>query len=220
MQRRAWLRVGLGLVGVMGLGFASFAALLFLYPRPEDTTAPSVFSGDGAALDYCSLPELDGSGLRADDIPKAFTPGCGWETWPMPVLDDCTEPLAEGVQDLRGLWAGMAGDRFHVERIEQCGNRTVVTTAGIIHDFVTDGSLANGSRDVEPPRCMNTWVAIEWRDEVLAFRPFGLPFVVVTRELRDDQLVWNYPRMGEAVLDRLCFVPDEAQSSSFGRGSS
>lgn len=58
----------------------------------------------------------------------------------MPILEGCTEPLAEGVVDLRGLWQGRAGDRVHVERIEQCGNRTVVTTSGIVHDFVTDGT--------------------------------------------------------------------------------
>lgn len=207
-SRRTWLRFGLLLLVGASLSAVSFAALLFLYPRPADTTSPSVFAGDGADLDYCEPPVLDGDGLLAADIPKAFTPGCGWETWPMPVLEGCAEPLAEGVVDLRGLWAGQAGDRFHVERIEQCGNRMVVTAAGIIHDFVTDGTLANGSRDIEPPRCLNTWVAIEWRNEVLEFRPFGLPFVAVTRELRGDQLVWSYPRVGEVTLDRICRVPE------------
>ena len=184
--------------------------MLFLYPRPTDTTAPEVFVGDGASLDYCALPALDGSGLDSSDIPKAFTPGCGWDTWPMPVLDDCTEPLAEGVVDIRGLWRGRAGDRDHVERIEQCGNRTVVTAAGIIHDFVTDGTLRNGSRDIEPPRCMNTWVAIEWHQGILQFRPFGLPFVLVTRELQDGDLVWNYPGVGEVRMERICRVPGAA----------
>ena len=133
----------------LAVSVAGALSLLFLYPRPHDTTAPAVFAADGAQLDYCELPVLDGTGLDAADIPKAYTPGCGWEKWPMPVLDGCTEPLAEGVVDLRGLWRGRAGDRDHVERIEQCGNRTVVTAAGIIHDFVTDGTLRNGSRDIE-----------------------------------------------------------------------
>ncbi len=198
-------------LAVVAVGLA--LSMLFLYPRPRDTTSPAVFASDGAALDYCTLPVLDGTGLEAADIPKAYTPGCGWETWPMPILDGCTEPLAEGIVDLRGLWRGQARGRDHVERIEQCGNRTVVTAAGIIHDFVTDGTLRNGSRDIEPPRCMNTWVAIEWQDEVLSFRPFGLPFVLVTRELQGDQLVWNYPRVGEVRMDRICRVPDARSSS-------
>ncbi len=182
--------------------------VLFYYPRPEDTTAASVFAGDGAALDYCRLPELDGSGLSSADIPKAYTPGCGWESWPMPVLADCTEPLAEGVHDLRGLWQSTGEPApGHLERIEQCGNRTVVTSSGIIHDFITDGTLRNGSRDVEPPRCMNTWVAIEWRGPVLSFRPFGLPKVLVTRERKGEELVWSYPRVGEVRMKRICQVP-------------
>ena len=108
------LRAGLTALAVVLLALG----MLFLYPRPVDTTAADVFAGDGAGLDYCELPVLDGSGLLASDIPKAYTPGCGWETWPMPVLAGCTEPLAEGVVDLRGLWRGQAGNRDHVERIE------------------------------------------------------------------------------------------------------
>ncbi len=187
--------------------------MLFLYPRPADTTAPAVYAGDGSELDYCELPELHGGGSTAAEILKAYSPPvtggpCGWERWPMPVLAGCTEPLAEGVVDLRGLWRGTAGGRDHVERIEQCGNRTVVTTSGILHDFFTDGTLRNGSRDVEPPRCMNTWAAIEWKDEVLEFRPFGLPFVAVTRRMDGDQLLWKYPGAEELRMDRICRVPD------------
>ena len=39
----------------------------------------------------------------ADDIPKAFTPGCGYTQTPMPILSECTEPLAEGVVDAGAL---------------------------------------------------------------------------------------------------------------------
>jgi hypothetical protein len=166
-----------------------------------------VFAADGAAVDYCALPELDGSGLAAADIPKAFTPGCGWDRWPMPVLANCREPLAPGVVDLRGLWRSVSQGFDHVERIEQCGNRTVVTSSGIIHDFYTDGTVANGSRDIEPPSCMNTWVSIEWEDEVMQFHPFGLPYVIVTRERQGEQLVWHYPRVGEVRMERICKVP-------------
>ena len=116
-----WL---LALVAVLvgGLLFYSFAL-----PRPPDTTDPAIFLQDGRSVNYCDLPDLDGSGKSADDIPKAYTPGCSYTNIPMPVLAECTEPLTEGVIDMRGLWLGVSGRVGHLERIEQCGNRVVVT---------------------------------------------------------------------------------------------
>lgn len=184
--------------------------MLFVYPRPVDTTQAQVFASDGAELDYCNLPDLDGSGVMAADIPKAFTPGCGWTRWPMPVLAQCTEALAPGVGDLRGLWRSTSPAGLdHVERVEQCGNRTVVTSAGIIHDFITDNTLANGSRDIEPPGCTNTWVSIEWHNGVQKYHPFGLPYTIVTRQRQGEELVWNYPATGEVRMKRICSVPPE-----------
>lgn len=198
--------IALFLVVAVG-GLASF---LFLAPRPVDTTDVSIFEGDASLIDYCDLPELDGSGLNAAQIPKAYTPGCGWETFPQPILAGCTEPLADGVVDMRGLWLAEAGAVGHVERIEQCGDRTVVTTSGIIHDFHTDGTLANGSRDVEPPRCLNTLASIEFNDQgVMEFSPFGLPFTIVTRRMDGDTLVWTYPAVdGDTRMKRICKLPD------------
>ena len=181
--------------------------MLFGYPRPANTTDPAIFSASGAEVDYCDLPDLNGKGKWAADIPKAYTPGCGWDEWPMPVLADCTEPLAPEADDLRGLWKSTATGDNHIERIEQCGNRVVVTAAGIIHDFRTDGTVANGSRDVEPPRCTNTWAAIEWRENVMSFRPFGLPFVAVTRYMKEKQVMWSYPGRGEVAMERICRFP-------------
>jgi len=195
------ITVATALVGLTAAG------LLFAYPRPADTSEARVFAADGALVDYCDLPELDGQGLLAADIPKAFTPGCGWERWPMPILANCREPLAENVDDLRGLWRSVNADIDHVERIEQCGNRTVVTSAGIIHDFFSDGTLANGARDIQPRSCMNIWAAIEWDNRVMTFRPLGLPFVAVTRERQGEQLVWNYPTLGEVRMERICEIP-------------
>ncbi len=34
--------------------------LIWLYPRPADTTPSWVFDGDGTEIDYCELPDLDG----------------------------------------------------------------------------------------------------------------------------------------------------------------
>ncbi len=204
------MRLLFKILASVALIVVALLGMLFLYPRPVDTTELRVFVADGADVDYCELPDLNGQGLMANDIPKAFTPGCGWQRWPMPVLANCTEALAVGVVDIRGLWRSTSPAGFdHVERIEQCGNRTVVTAAGIIHDFITDGTLANGSRDIEPPSCANTWVSIDWQDGVQRYHPFGLPFTLVTRQLEGDTLVWHYPRLGEVRMKRICDVPNE-----------
>lgn len=199
---------------MVALFAATAGYVLFLNPRPADTTEARVFEGDPMSVDYCDLVELDGSGLSADDIPKAFTPRCGWTQFPMPVLANCTEPLAEDVTDMRGLWQAYTGAVGHVERIEQCGNRTVVTSGGIIHDFRTDGTLKNGSRDIEPPSCINTYVSIDYDDEgTMNFHPFGLPYTIVTRRREGEDLVWTYPRIkGDIRMKRICKLPPEQLS--------
>ena len=93
----------------LGLIVALVGSLLlyaFALPRPADTTDPLIFLTDGGALNYCQLPDLDGSKKTADEIPKSYTPGCNYTRVPMPILAECTEPLAEGVIDMRGLWYG------------------------------------------------------------------------------------------------------------------
>jgi len=219
----------LTLAGAVAAALALFFVILVVLPRPADTTEARVFEGDASTLDHCALPVLDGRGRSADEIPKAFTPGCGWTEFPMPVLVDCREPLAPGVVDMRGLWLAYTGRIGHVERIEQCGNRTVVTSSGVIHDFRTDGTLANGSRDIERPYCVNTFVSIEFIGGVMRFHPFGLPYTIVTRRMKGDELVWTYPQIeGEVRMRRLCKLPEldadlrasGALSSPVGRGSS
>lgn len=203
------MRILKGLLVLVFLAVGAMAVVLFVLPRPPDTTDPSVFAGDARSVDYCALAELDGSGLSADDIPNAYTPGCGWEVFPMPVLAECREPLADDAVDMRGLWLAQSGLPGHIERIEQCGNRTVVTSSGVIHDFRTDGTLKNGSRDIEPPRCLNTFVSIEYDDDgVMRFHPFGLPYTIVTRRMDGDELVWTYPGVdGEIRMERICELP-------------
>ena len=51
--------------------------LAFFSARPPLTTDPATLAGDGSTINYCALPELDGSGKRAADIPKGNTPGDG-----------------------------------------------------------------------------------------------------------------------------------------------
>ena len=137
------------IVGLFALLFACLFWLAFCSARPENMTDPAVLAGDGSKVDYCALPELDGSGLVAADIPKGNTPGCAYERFPMPILADCTEPLVDGAQDIRGLWKAVDGKVGHIERIEQCGARTVITAAGIIHDLGPNSTGGETSNDTE-----------------------------------------------------------------------
>ena len=98
--------------------------------------------------------------VRADDIPVAHTPEDGWlGEMPPPILAKCTEPLVAGAPDLRGLWMAYAVEVEgqpatdhpligHEQRIEQCGNRVVITAGRIIHDMRADGTLENRVNDV------------------------------------------------------------------------
>lgn len=188
----------------------------WLYPRPVDTTPPWVFEGDASEIDYCELPVLDGSGLMAKDIPQAHTPGCGYTQFPQPILKDCTEPLPEGAQDIRGLWQSV-DSQFpdHVERIEQCGDRVVVTALGVIHDHTPD-TLSN---DVAPMEigpltfCMRTSQATTtWIDNKLHFKLFGGP-TVVQRYIENGIYQWTHPRFGNIKMKRICKLPEHAKTS-------
>ena len=48
-----------GFVALLLIGLLFYA---FLIPRPADTTDPAVFLQDGRSVNYCELPQLDGSG--------------------------------------------------------------------------------------------------------------------------------------------------------------
>ena len=194
-----------GFVALLVIGLLIYA---FLIPRPADTTDPTVFLKDGRSVNYCDLPKLDGSGKSAHDIPKSYTPGCSYTTIPMPILAECTEPLAEGVVDMRGLWLGVSGRVGHLERIEQCGNRVVVTAHGIIHDFRADGTLKNGARDVGMV-CNNFQSAIHFNDEgVMVFRLFNL-FDTVFRQMRGEEMIFTFVDGIETSTKRICQYPDD-----------
>ena len=150
--------------------------------------------------------------MRADDIAVAHTPDGGYgEVMPPPVLAGCTEPLAPGIPDLRGLWRVVAvewkdGDLDrpldHVERIEQCGDRVVVTAGGVVHDMRADGTAEGGVNDVTPAGVPIS-VVCTFEDGVHTLRPVGMPGVVVTRRLDGHQLVWDYGPLFVARLERL-----------------
>jgi hypothetical protein len=85
-----------------------------------------------------------------------FSPwtGCGYREAPGPFLADCEETLPENVPDISGTWSVWVEEkqRYHVERIEQCGLRVTVTTEGIVHDAPkANGVLADGVHDVAGP---------------------------------------------------------------------
>ena len=192
---------------------------MFFSARPPLTTDPATLAGDGSRLNYCALPELDGSGKDAKDIPKGNTPGCGYEHFPLPILAGCTEPLPEGAADIRGLWIGVKGGHVgHVERVEQCGSRTVITSAGIIHDYGPNSSAGLNTDDTEgsvlftidnKEYCGRTSASMIWNDEVLDFHVFGWGPVVVKRYLEGDQLVWEYADGSTTHMNRICTLPED-----------
>jgi len=159
----------------------------------------------------------EGQGLRAGDIPIAHTPPGGYgDEMPLPVLAGCTEPLVAGAADLRGLWRVVAVDvngasapdhpAFGtVQRIEQCGDRVVVTASGIVHDMRCDGTEANGVHDVmQSDFTTEITVVASFEDGVHVLRPKGMPpEVTVTRALDGAQMVWEYAGMFTARLDRI-----------------
>ncbi len=144
-------------------------------------------------LDY-ARPELDGSGPLASDFPLGKTqPGASLDKWPERVLYGCTEPLAPGVPDLRGVWEVYEGRmKGHVERIEQAGNRICITTGGLVHDMYCDGTLENGVDDIGGFDGQRIRVAATFEDGVHMLRPWAKPEVMVTRQLEGDELRWRY----------------------------
>lgn len=90
-----------------------------------------------------------------------------------------------------------------MQRIEQCGDRLVVTAGGIVHDMRCDGTLEHGVHDVaERNHTTEISVVASFEDGVHVLHPVGLPGIEVTRRLEGDQIVWDYPGF-TARLDRL-----------------
>jgi hypothetical protein len=151
------------------------------------------------------------------DIPVAHTPPGGYGAdMPPPILAGCTEPPVDGAPDLRGTWRVVDGTadgqplaadhpiRSHVERIEQAGRRVVVTSSGVVHDMVADGTTEHGVHDVMAADLATPIVvAASFEDEVLVLRPEGLPGVEVRRWREGDQVVWTYHTMFTVRMERV-----------------
>jgi len=151
------------------------------------------------------------------EIPTANTPPGGYGAeMPDPVLAGCTDPLPADAPDLRGTWkvvdaraddGPLAADHpvwQHVERIEQAGERSVVTTSGVIHDMVVDGSYENGVNDVMATDFATPiTVAANYEGGVLVLRPEGLPDVEVRRWREGDDLMWRYHTLFTTRSERI-----------------
>ena len=103
---------------------------------------------------------------------------------PAPILAGCSDPLPDGAPDLRGTWrvvdlviGGARAPEDHrmwryVERIEQCGNRLIVTGGGVMHDMVVDGTFEHGVNDVMAADFSTPIsVAASFEDGALVLRP-------------------------------------------------
>ncbi len=205
-----------GLAGLLLIAFTAFA-WAFFSPRPPLTIDPETLAGEGAALNYCTLTDLNGQGLRAEDIPKGNTPGCAYDHFPLPILRDCREPLTPGAADLRGLWQAVSGKLGHVERIEQCGRRVVITTAGLIHDGGPNATAGESTNDTEgsvlftlgsQAFCARTSATMTWDEGILNFHAFGWGPLVVRRYLEGEALIWEYADGSITRMERICALPE------------
>ena len=154
-----------------------------------------------------------------DSIPVAFTPPGGWTQWPPPILAGCTEPRPDGAPDIDGYWRTIEvlvnGETApghpalgHVQRVEQRGDRIVVTGGGIIHDMRCDGTLERGVHDVaEFDKTTEIHVVATYEEGVHVLRPRGgdpsgregsrsrarpRGPIEVRRRREDDHMVWDY----------------------------
>lgn len=140
-----------------------------------------------------SAPSLDAATVKATDIPVAHTPPGGSRQWPAPVLAGCDEPLVDGAPDLRGVWQAYRGPlKGHIERVEQAGDRVVITAAGLIHDMYANGTLAGGVNDVGEGTGDAISVAARFEDGRLNLYPGDRGVAVVTRYREGDDMVWRY----------------------------
>lgn len=218
MRGRPLLKIALSSMAGLAMIFLAGFWLAFFSPRPPLTTDAATLAGDGSLIDYCRLPALDGTGKRASEIPKGNTPGCAYTHFPLPILAQCTQPLIEGADDLRGLWMGVTGRHIgHVERVEQCGDRTVITSSGIIHDYGANSTGGLTTNDTEgmvmfslgaKEYCPRTSAAMIWQDKKLNFHLFGWGPVVVRRYREGAQLVWEYADGSKTHMDRICDLPE------------
>jgi len=90
----------------------------------------------------------------------------------------------------------------HVQRIEQGGDRIVVTAGGVIHDMRCDGTVDHGVHDVaEFDKQTPINVVATYEHGVHVLRPVGIP-IEVTRKRVGPDMIWDYLGF-TARLERL-----------------
>ncbi|MHA1472281.1 MAG: hypothetical protein ACTSQW_04195 [Promethearchaeota archaeon] len=113
-------------------------------------------------------PDLKSTTVMASDIPVANTPVPRYKTL---------------------VYKGRL--KKHVERIEQCGNRVVITGGGVIHDMRADGTLENGVNDINATTGAKIRVSARFEDGRLNLR-LNNKFLAVTRYLDGDEIIFEY----------------------------
>ena len=131
--------------------------------------------------------------VKATDIPVAHTPSGGYREFPPPILAECDEPIVPEAPDLRGVWQVFKGPlKGHNERVEQAGNRVVVTAGGVIHDMYADGTLDGGVNDVHADKRERISVAARFEKGRLNLYPGGRKIALVTRYLDGEEMILRY----------------------------
>ena len=131
--------------------------------------------------------------VKATDVPVVYTPPGGYREFPPPVLLECDEPIVLGAPDLRGVWQVYKGPlKGHIERVEQAGNRVVITAGGVIHDMHADGTLEGGVNDVHADKRVRISVAARFEKGRLNLYPGGRRIALVTRYLDGEEMIWRY----------------------------
>ncbi len=166
--------------------------------------------------EHFNLPKLSDSlpktTVKAIEIPVVHTPPGGYREFPPPILSECDEPIVKGAPDLRGVWQVYKGPlKGHVERVEQAGNRVVVTSGGVIHDMYADGTLEGGVNDVHADKRESIAVAARFENGRLNLYPGGRKTAFVTRYLDGEDMIWRYGPYKNR-LRRLKFTEVELDS--------
>ncbi|MEE2646155.1 MAG: hypothetical protein VX843_02875 [Actinomycetota bacterium] len=143
------------------------------------------------------------SGDSPDSIPVINTPEGGFKEFPDPFLSTCTTNLVDSAPDLRGVWrvyeVQVDGElqQEHlilgsIQRIEQSGDRIIITSGGVIHDMRCDGTEENGVNDVMAADYKTPIkVKATYENQTHILRPEGLP-IEVKRWREGEELVWEY----------------------------